>query len=66
MSGSKEKVWECQICGYEYNPKTGVPAQDIKRGTPFQSLPQSFVCPGCGSGKELFEVVDEPLENGGF
>ncbi len=66
MSGSKEKIWECQICGYVYDPKIGALAQEIKRGTSFQKLPQTFACPGCGSGKELFEVADEPLENGGY
>jgi rubredoxin len=64
MSGKMEKQWECQICGYIYDPKRGVLAQGINRGVPFQKLPASFNCPGCGSDKDLFAAIEEPLENG--
>ncbi len=29
----------------------------IKRGTPFEELPDSWFCPVCGAGKEMFEQI---------
>jgi len=49
--------WKCQICGYVYDPATGDRENGILPGTPFTELPESWVCPVCGSGKELFEEV---------
>ncbi|MDD2654279.1 MAG: rubredoxin, partial [Candidatus Omnitrophica bacterium] len=40
-----------------YDPEKGDPTQDVKPGTPFESLPDSWVCPECGVGKDMFEKV---------
>ena len=45
----------CRICGYIYNPENGDPDHEIKPGTLFEELPDSWVCPICGAGKEDFE-----------
>lgn len=47
--------WICTICQYVYDPATGDPENGIAPGTPFEELPESWVCPICGAGKELFE-----------
>ncbi len=46
--------WKCDICGYIYNPETGDPEGDIPAGTSFESLPDTWMCPVCGVGKEEF------------
>jgi len=52
------KKYKCQICGYVYDPAEGDPDSGIKPGTPFEALPDSWVCPVCGAEKSDFEPVD--------
>ena len=47
--------WICTICQYVYDPATGDPDNGIPAGTPFESLPDDWVCPLCGAGKDVFE-----------
>ncbi|HNW52109.1 MAG TPA: rubredoxin [Prolixibacteraceae bacterium] len=44
----------CSICGYTYNPEEGDPAAGIAPGTPFEELPDDYVCPICRAGKNFF------------
>ncbi|MCI9083868.1 MAG: rubredoxin [Lachnospiraceae bacterium] len=44
----------CEPCGYVYDPDVGDPDHDIPAGTPFEELPDDWVCPWCGLGKEVF------------
>ena len=46
----------CTVCGYVYNPEEGDPDAGIGPGTPFADLPEDWVCPVCGAGKEDFEA----------
>ena len=41
-------------CKYTYDPEKGDPKQNIPPGTPFEELPEDFVCPVCGVGKDQF------------
>lgn len=45
----------CQICGYVYEPDLGDPDNGIAPGTPFESLPEDWVCPICGASKANFD-----------
>lgn len=45
----------CTICDYVYDPLLGDPENDIPPDTPFEKLPDDWVCPVCGAGKEVFE-----------
>lgn len=45
----------CTVCSYVYDPAVGDPTQGIKPGTAFEDLPDDWVCPDCGVGKDLFE-----------
>ncbi|MHA1372201.1 MAG: rubredoxin [Promethearchaeota archaeon] len=49
------EIWVCAVCGYEYNPEKGDPDNGIKPGTIFEDLPDDWVCPICGAGKDVFE-----------
>ncbi len=43
----------CTVCGYVYDPEVG--SDDIEPGTSFEDLPEEWVCPLCGVGKDMFE-----------
>jgi rubredoxin len=48
--------WECQVCGYIYDPEAGDPDQGINPGTSFEDLPDSWICPVCGAPKSMFRI----------
>lgn len=50
--------YECTVCGYIYNPEEGDPDGGIKPGTPFEDLPDDWVCPVCGAAKGEFQKVE--------
>jgi len=45
----------CTICGYVYDPEQGDPDNGVDPGTPWSGVPDDWVCPVCGAGKEDFE-----------
>lgn len=47
--------YRCTVCEYVYDPAIGDPENGIAPGTSFESLPDTWVCPMCGVGKEMFE-----------
>jgi rubredoxin len=49
--------YKCNVCGYIYDPEEGDPEGGIKPGTPFESIPDTWVCPVCGADKSQFEKV---------
>ncbi|MCK4224705.1 MAG: flavin reductase [candidate division Zixibacteria bacterium] len=48
----------CTVCGYVYDPEKGDPDSGIKPGTPFEKLPDDWVCPVCGADKSAFELTE--------
>ena len=55
----KEKVdmdkYECTVCGYVYDPAKGDPDGGIAPGTKWEDIPDDWVCPLCGAGKDSFQ-----------
>ncbi|MCK4410157.1 MAG: rubredoxin [Candidatus Eisenbacteria sp.] len=51
------KKYKCALCGYIYDPAVGDPDAGIDPGTAFDDLPDGWVCPVCGAGKDQFEEV---------
>ena len=47
----------CNACGYTYDEEAGDPENGIAPGTKWKDVPDDFVCPLCGLGKEHFTVV---------
>jgi len=45
----------CTICGYVYDPAEGDTGSGVAPGTAFDDLPDDWVCPDCGVGKDMFE-----------
>ena len=50
--------YECTVCGYVYDPELGDPDGGIAPGTPFEEIPDDWVCPVCGVAKSEFRKVD--------
>ena len=48
----------CNVCGYVYDEAVGDPDNNIAEGTKWEELPEDFVCPLCGVGKEDFSVEE--------
>ena len=46
--------WMCGVCRYVYMAQTGDTKGHIAPGTPFEDLPDDWICPVCGVGKEKF------------
>ena len=53
----KKYVWD--VCGWVYDPAVGDPENGIEPGTAFEDIPDDWVCPLCGVGKDEFSPVDE-------
>jgi len=51
----KMDKYVCTVCGYVYDPANGDPETGIAAGTAFEDLPDNWVCPICGAGKDAFE-----------
>ena len=49
--------YKCLVCGYIYYPNVGDPDNGIAPGTSFEDLPNTWVCPECGVGKDQFEKI---------
>lgn len=48
-------LYVCAVCGYVYDPAKGDPEGGIAPGTPFEDIPDTWVCPVCGAAKSQFE-----------
>jgi rubredoxin len=49
----------CTVCGYVYDPEKGDSSSNVAPGTAFENLPDDWVCPECGIGKDQFEKIVE-------
>jgi len=52
------KNYRCEVCGYIYDPFNGDPDSGILPGTSFNDIPDDWVCPLCGVGKDDFVPVE--------
>ncbi len=55
----KMKKYVCDVCGWIYDPEVGDPDGGIEPGVAFEDLPDDWVCPLCGVGKDQFSVVED-------
>lgn len=44
----------CDLCGYVYDEELGDPKDGIAAGTKWEDLPEDWICPLCGAGKDEF------------
>ena len=52
------KKYVCDVCGWIYDPAIGDPDNGVEPGTPFEKLPDGWVCPECGADKDQFSPVE--------
>ncbi len=55
--GCYMKKFECTACGYIYDEALGDPDSGIAPGTKWEDIPEDWVCPLCGVGKDGFEEI---------
>lgn len=53
------KKYVCIACGYIYDPLEGDPDNGVEPGTPWEKVPEDWLCPLCGVGKDQFEEVTD-------
>ncbi len=46
----------CNVCGYVYDEEIGDPSNGIAAGTKWADVPETWVCPVCGVGKDQFSA----------
>jgi rubredoxin len=51
--------YRCLLCSYIYDPAVGDPDNGVAPSTAFDDLPDTWVCPDCGAGKDQFERVED-------
>merc|ERR1719453_2894707 len=56
-----EGKFECQACGYVYEPEKGDKFAGIQPGTEFTQLPENFSCPACRSPKSQFKNIKKVI-----
>jgi rubredoxin len=57
QGGLQMAKWKCTVCGWIYDPAIGDPDGGIEPGTPFEKIPDTWVCPVCGATKDAFEKM---------
>lgn len=57
MKEGEKGMYKCMACGYVYDPEIGDPDSGIAPGTKFEDIPEDWVCPLCGVGKDMFEQI---------
>ena len=46
--------YACTVCGWIYDESEGAATDGITPGTKWADVPEDFVCPLCGVGKDAF------------
>ena len=57
--GNRVMKYVCDVCGWVYDPEVGDLEGEIPPGTPFEDVPDEWLCPECGVSKDEFSPVDE-------
>lgn len=57
MSDEPFRRYECIVCGFIYDEAEGLPDEGIPAGTRWADIPEDWLCPDCGVGKDDFELI---------
>lgn len=52
------RKWQCLVCGFIYDEAAGLPDEGIAPGTAWADVPEDWLCPDCGVGKDEFEMIE--------
>jgi len=50
--------YQCNVCGYIYDPAEGDTGNGVQPGTAFSELPDEWRCPLCGADKSQFTKLE--------
>lgn len=59
MSTVATRQWMCAPCGWIYDEAEGMPEHGIAPGTPFDAIPDDWICPDCGVTKDDFYLIPD-------
>jgi rubredoxin len=51
-------VWQCRTCGFIYEEEFGAPAEGLAPGTRWADVPDTWICPSCGTKKADFDMIE--------
>lgn len=57
VNADSYKKYVCLLCGLIYDEELGWPEDGIKAGTRWEDIPEHWICPDCGAGKDEFSMV---------
>ena len=60
----EHKIYVCSVCEWVYNENEGDIDGGIQPGTRFEDIPDTWLCPVCGVGKDQFKLVIRKQESG--
>lgn len=52
------ELYMCTACGWIYDESIGLPEAGVPPGTRWEDVPEDFLCPECGEGKDVFEKIE--------
>lgn len=52
------RKWQCLVCSFVYEEVLGLPEDGIPAGTSWDDIPDDWMCPDCGVGKEDFDMIE--------
>jgi len=51
------RVWQCLLCSFSYDEAKGMPEDGIAAGTRWEDVPDTWICPDCGTSKLDFDMA---------
>ena len=52
--------FKCSVCGYVYDSNRGDPFASVEPQTPFEDLPEDWICPICQAEQTQFHRDEAP------
>ena len=52
------KQWQCIVCGFIYDEEVRPAGRRHRTGHAWEDIPDDWMCPDCGVGKDDFEMVE--------
>lgn len=50
------KILKCSICNWVYDEAKGSIEDGLEPGTKWEDIPEDWICPVCGAGKDKFDM----------
>ena len=58
MTPEPFKTWQCRTCGYISEEASGDPDEGLAPGTRWEEVPETWICPLCGTPKSDFDMIE--------